>query len=121
MSLQASPLLIVSAAVLLAGCAGTRSVAVPDAASASCRAAPLGDTVLYLRGSLSSWAALEEYAFQYRCDGYYLNVEASANQEFKLADAAWTPATSFGAAVGGDNTLSDSLPLVLARGSDPGG
>ena len=121
MSLQASPLLIVSAAVLLAGCAGTRSVAVPDAASASCAPAPFGDAVLYLRGSLSSWAALEEYAFQYRCDGYYLNVEASAHQEFKLADAAWTPATSFGAAVGGDNTLSDSLPLVLARGSDPGG
>ncbi len=58
--------------------------------------APLGDTVLYLRGTLNNWAALDQYAFQYSCDAYYLNIKASGRQEFKIADAAWKDASSFG-------------------------
>jgi cyclomaltodextrinase / maltogenic alpha-amylase / neopullulanase len=105
----------------LQGCASHPTLSPPTTAETTCAPAPLGETAIFLRGSLSSWAALEEYAFQYRCDGYYLNVEASAHQEFKLADAEWTPASSFGAPVGGDGTLGDSVPFALARGSDPGG
>ncbi|MDP2007940.1 MAG: glycoside hydrolase family 13 protein [Rubrivivax sp.] len=51
--------------------------------------APLGDTVLFLRGTLNNWAALDNYAFQYSCDAYYLNLKASGRHEFKIADASW--------------------------------
>lgn len=52
-------------------------------------AAPLGDTTLFLRGTLNNWAALDGYAFQYSCDAYYLNLKASGRHEFKVADAGW--------------------------------
>jgi glycosidase len=58
--------------------------------------AVFGDKVLYLRGSMNNWAALEEYAFQYSCDAYYLNLQLSGKHEFKLADAVWKDDTSFG-------------------------
>jgi hypothetical protein len=59
-------------------------------------AAPLGETTLYLRGTPNNWAALDDYAFQYSCDAYYLNLKASGRHEFKIADAAWKEASSFG-------------------------
>ena len=62
--------------------------------------APHGDTVLYLRGTPNNWAAQDAWAFQYSCDAYYLNVKLSGRHEFKVADAAWSPATSFGEGAG---------------------
>lgn len=64
------------------------------------RAAPFGDTVLFLRGTMNNWAALDDYAFHWHCDAYYLNVALEGRHEFKLADAAWTEATSFGVGKG---------------------
>ena len=63
-------------------------------------AAPLGPTTLFLRGTMNNWAALEDYAFQFSCDAYYLNVDLRDRHEFKIADAAWKDATSFGAGSG---------------------
>lgn len=60
--------------------------------------APLGPTTLFLRGSMNNWAALDDYAFQYSCDAYYLNVNLPTRHEFKIADAAWQETTSFGSA-----------------------
>lgn len=57
-------------------------------------AAPLGDTVLFLRGTLNNWAALDDYAFQYSCDAYYLNLKASGRHEFRIADAGWKDAST---------------------------
>jgi len=54
------------------------------------------DATLYLRGSMNNWAALEEYAFQYSCDAYYLNVQLNGRQEFKIADAEWNQINTFG-------------------------
>lgn len=84
--------------------------------------APFGDTVLYLRGTMNNWAALDGYAFQYSCDAYYLNVELSGRHEFKVADAAWSPATTVGR--GGDARANfeqrfsgaHTLRLVMAGG-----
>ncbi len=59
-------------------------------------AAPFGDSVLFLRGTPNNFAALETHAFQYACDAYYLNVDLKGPQEFRVADAAWTPAQTFG-------------------------
>ncbi|HET9977606.1 MAG TPA: glycoside hydrolase family 13 protein [Burkholderiaceae bacterium] len=63
-------------------------------------AAPLGATRLFLRGTMNNWAALDDYAFQYSCDAYYLNVDVTGRHEFKVADAGWTGATSYGAGTG---------------------
>ena len=65
------------------------------AAQPACRPEPLPGTTLYLRGTLGNWNVLEDYAFQYSCDAYYLNIKASGRHEFKVADAAWTPARTF--------------------------
>ena len=65
--------------------------------------ATFGDTVLYLRGTPNNWAALDDWAFQYSCDAYYLNVKLSGRHEFKVADAAWKDATSFGDGDGNGN------------------
>ncbi len=101
------------------------------AAAQDCKPDPLPGTTLYLRGSMSSWAALEEFAFQYRCDAYVLNVDLKGPQELKIADADWTPGTSFGAghAPGNDEALvpgggnatrafdgEHTLRLVVANG-----
>jgi cyclomaltodextrinase / maltogenic alpha-amylase / neopullulanase len=64
-------------------------------------APPLGAaTTLFLRGTMNNWAALDDYAFQFSCDAYYLNVKLSGRHEFKVADAGWKDATSFGAGQG---------------------
>jgi len=63
----------------------------------SCPApAPLGDTVLFLRGSMNNWAAQDDYAFQYSCDAYYLNVKLDSAHDFKIGDASWKEISSFG-------------------------
>jgi glycosidase len=49
-----------------------------------------------MRGSMNNWAAQDEYAFQYHCDAYYLNVNLKTRHEFKIADASWTDALTFG-------------------------
>jgi len=72
------------------------------AAAQDCKPDPLPGTTLYLRGSMNGWAPVDEYAFQYRCDAHVLNVDLKGRQEFKVADADWTAATSFGAGAGDD-------------------
>ncbi len=77
--------------------------------------APLGSTTLFLRGTLNNWAALDEYAFQYSCDAYYLNVDARGRHEFKIADAAWTPAATIAPGAGNfTQTFSGAHTLRLA-------
>jgi glycosidase len=63
-----------------------------------CPQPPFGETTLYLRGTMNNWGAQNEYAFQYSCDAYYLNTRLTGSVEFKIADAAWTDATTFGIA-----------------------
>lgn len=97
--------------------AGAPPVKVAD----GCLQPPLGETTLYLRGSLNAWGALDEYAFQFRCDAYYLNVDAHGGHDFKVADAAWGDATTFGAGAGKTALLESGGVLRPARDSDPGG
>ncbi len=95
--------------VLLAGAwvgaraqsAAAPAASAPSGAATACRPEPLPGITLYLRGGMNSWAPVEEYAFTYRCDAYYLNVDLRGRQEFKLADADWTPASNFGEAPDG--------------------
>ncbi|MCX7042248.1 MAG: hypothetical protein NT117_06110, partial [Gammaproteobacteria bacterium] len=88
--------------------------------NAKCEPVPAGEPTLYLRGSLNNWAALDEYAFTYSCDAYYINVNQIGHQEFKIADESWTPSFTYGG-IGGGGTLAASKPMVLGRGTVPGG
>jgi cyclomaltodextrinase / maltogenic alpha-amylase / neopullulanase len=74
----------------------------PRLSVAACPAdgAPLGATTLYLRGTMNNWGAQGDHAFQFSCDAYYLNVDVKGHQEFKIADAGWKDATSYGAGQG---------------------
>lgn len=87
-----------SALVALAGALGVAAaLPVPAAArpAAACKPAPLGATVLYIRGTLNNWGAVDDQAFQWSCDAYYLNVRLTGRHEFKIADGSWTNPTSF--------------------------
>jgi cyclomaltodextrinase / maltogenic alpha-amylase / neopullulanase len=82
---------------------------------AGCDTPPLGETTLYLRGGMNNWTALDDYAFQFSCDAYYLNVKLQGRQEFKIADAANTNATTFGTLDGAADGANDQ-PQVLTAG-----
>jgi glycosidase len=85
----------------------------PTLSITNCTPPPLGETVLFLRGSMSNWTALEDYAFVYSCDAYYLNVSLSGRHDFKIADALMTSANTLG--VDGDVVeLGVDSPQVLA-------
>lgn len=93
----------------------------PTLGISNCPAPPFGETTLYLRGGMNNWVILDEYAFEYRCDAYYLNVNTSGLHEFKIGDVAWTGATSFGAPPGrGMLTLAQDKTTNVARASDGG-
>ncbi len=79
--------------LLGAGC----SLNSPITMSLNCTpGAPLGTTQLYLRGTMNNWTASDDYALQYSCDAYYVNVKLNGRHEFKLGDAAWSDAATFG-------------------------
>jgi cyclomaltodextrinase len=87
----------------------------------ACDAPPHGDTVLFLRGTMNGWTALEDFGFRFHCDAYYLNVETTGRHEFKLADAGWTEARTYGAPAGQGATLATEVAAALVRGDAAGG
>jgi len=72
-----------------------------------------GDKPVFLRGGMNDWTASDEYEFRFSCDAYYLNVDLQGRFQFRLADAAWTPAATWG----GHNELpmTEGSALDLAR------
>ncbi|WP_158089064.1 pullulanase-associated domain-containing protein [Cognaticolwellia mytili] len=73
--------------------------------------------VMYVRGSLNDWTATSAMAYQ--GDNIYestYTLEAT-DYEFKVADAAWTEATNFGAAAGNEAiSLEAEKSLVFGEG-----
>ncbi len=67
-----------------------------------CTTPPLGDTALYLRGTMNNWTAQDDFEFQFECDAYYLNVSLTGRHEFKVGDAAWSDRATFGAQPAGN-------------------
>lgn len=92
----------------------------PALAIEHCPAPPLGETTLFLRGTMNNWTALDDFVFQYSCDAYYLNIKLNAEQEFKIADAAWAEATTFGA-INGSSTMISQSALTVGKASDAHG
>lgn len=50
--------------------------------------APLGDTVLHLRGSMNDGAADERFTLHWHCDAYRLNLSLQGPHRFTVAEAA---------------------------------
>ena len=107
--------------LLLAGCStggaslrGAHSAHSAHSANRTCSAPPLGETALYLRGSMNQWQPDEASEFVYRCDAYYLNLRLSGEQRFKIADERWSGETIFGNAPG---LSAAGLPARLSRGA----
>lgn len=96
----------------------TMNTPAPQLRIDDCPAPPLGDTTLFLRGSVNNWAALDDYAFQYHCDAYYLNISTASRQDFKISDAAWTPAHTFGADAKGELVRGKAVIGNLSRWFD---
>ena len=76
--------------------------------------APLGDTILFLRGTMNNWAAQDDFAFQYSCDAYYLNVALSSPHDFKIGDASWRDASTVGNNAAGQLTVGAKGNVHLA-------
>ena len=89
------------------------------AAAPTCAPRPADPPLLYLRGSMNNWATLEDYAFEWSCDAWYLNVDLVGRHEFKVADERWSPQATFGGRGGGVD-LSTGQALVLGR-DEPSG
>jgi cyclomaltodextrinase / maltogenic alpha-amylase / neopullulanase len=91
----------------------------PTLSLSSCDSPPLADTTLFLRGTMNNWATQEDYAFQFSCDAYYLNVRLSGQQEFKIADASWQAAKTFGGS-GATATAEPNQAMPVADGKNVG-
>lgn len=72
---------------------------------------------MYVKGSMNEWAATT--AMTYQGDSIYESVMTleAADYEFKVADAAWTEATNFGAAAS-DEALTLETAKSLVFGED---
>jgi glycosidase len=88
----------------------------PTLSIAACPPPPLGETTLFLRGSMSNWTAQDTFAFTYSCDAYYLNVKLQGKHEFKIADAAWSAGNTLGGSNAAPATATFNQALPIARG-----
>ena len=87
------------AGLALAGCATSRPDAVASAKTTTqnCPAPPFTDT-LFVRGKMNYGTPREDFAFQYRCNAYFLNVDLRGEQAFRIADAKLGGGINYGSA-----------------------
>jgi cyclomaltodextrinase / maltogenic alpha-amylase / neopullulanase len=92
----------------------------PTLEISQCDAPPpaLNAETIYLRGAMNTWTANEDYAFKFRCDAYYLNVNTTGHHEFRIADVAWSDQRSFAAPAGVAKTLAPNTLHRIARVAD---
>jgi cyclomaltodextrinase / maltogenic alpha-amylase / neopullulanase len=86
------------------------------ASAPACVPPALGDTVLYMRGTMNNWEASRAAAFQYRCDAYYLDVAVRGPHEFKIADGSFSKESTFGARSNVDAVIDASSNVEHALG-----
>lgn len=96
----------------------SQSITHPTLQISSCANAPLGDQTIYIRGSMNTWTANEDYAFQFHCDAYYLNIKASGLHEFRIGDVAWSDNNTFAALPSLTQSIESEKPFRIARISD---
>jgi cyclomaltodextrinase / maltogenic alpha-amylase / neopullulanase len=95
----------------------SNSVTHPILEVSDCANAPLGDETIYLRGGMNTWNANEDYAFQFRCDAYYLNVNTTGKHEFRIGDVSWSDQHTFAAPAASKSIEAEKL-FRVARIAD---
>ncbi|MEP6504816.1 MAG: hypothetical protein ABJD97_15860, partial [Betaproteobacteria bacterium] len=81
------------------------------AADDACRPPPLGERVLYLRGSFNDWRADDDKALRYVCDHYELLARIEGKHAFKVGDEVGAADADLGAP--GDVLLEPGTPQPL--------
>jgi cyclomaltodextrinase / maltogenic alpha-amylase / neopullulanase len=94
----------------------SQSATHPTLQISSCESSPLADETIYLRGSMNTWTANEDYAFQFHCDAYYLNVNTSGRHEFRIGDVSWKDKNTFAAPT--NSGIEADKPFRIARIAD---
>ena len=82
-----------------------------QAAADDCAPPPLGERVLYLRGSFDDWRADDDKALRYVCDHYELLARIEGQHAFKVGDEDWAADADLGAP--GDVQLVAGTPQPL--------
>jgi cyclomaltodextrinase / maltogenic alpha-amylase / neopullulanase len=90
----------------------------PTLEISKCDTPPLDQKILYLRGSMNTWAVNEDYAFEFHCDAYYLNVNTSGHHEFRIADVSWSDQSSFAAPAGAAKNMEAEKLYRIGRIAD---
>ena len=105
------------AGLALAGCATPRPDAVASAKTTTqnCPAPPFTDT-LFVRGKMNYGTPREDFAFQYRCNAYFLNVDLRGEQAFRIADAKLGGGINYGSAPPGSTLLHAGEAYALSGG-----
>jgi glycosidase len=101
---------------VLAGCAMRHPDAVGKMAAANCLPPPFAQT-LFLRGTMNGDTPREDYAFQWRCKGYFLNVDLRGEQTFHIGDAKLGGGLVFGGAAGAATELRAGQAFALGGGA----
>jgi cyclomaltodextrinase / maltogenic alpha-amylase / neopullulanase len=96
----------------------TQSSTHPTLQISSCANTPLGAETLYLRGSMNTWTANEDYAFKFHCDAYYLSIKTTGRHEFRIADVSWSDQRSFAAPANATSPIQNEKPFRIARVAD---
>jgi len=102
-----------SLAAVLSSCATPRPDAKP--AATNCPPAPYQET-LFLRGAMNDGTPREDYAFQWRCNAYFLNVDLAGEQKFRIVDAALGGGVAFGGQASAPTLLHTGEPFALSGG-----
>jgi glycosidase len=84
----------------------------------TCTAAPADKKPIFLRGSMNGWTAQDDFEFVWDCNAYYLNVNLQGEHEFKLADAQWSPGSSWSSPLPGG--LKDAVRMAPDKPGVPG-
>jgi ribosomal protein L18 len=76
---------------------------------------PFGATVMYVKGTMNEWSNAQEMVYEGNTIYSSEYVLEATSYEFKVADADWTEATNFGAALG-EEVLELNTPKSLVFG-----
>ena len=115
--LDAALIACLIAGLALAACTAPR----PDTATLAkttgqnCPAPPFADT-LFVRGKMNYGTPREDFAFQYRCNAYFLNVDLRGEQAFRVTDAKLGGGINYGSAPPGSALLHASEAYALSGG-----
>ena len=111
---------ILIAGAAMAGCATPQhDNAKSGTAAANCPPPPFAET-LFLRGRMNDGTPREDYAFQWRCNAYFLNVDLRGEQKFRVIDSKLGGGVAFGGPAE-TNVLHAGEAFALKGGPRSGG